>query len=75
METTNISVTIGILCIKFYKYTISPYIPRSCRHQPTCSSYAIQALEKYGFLKGIMLILNRLMRCTPFGTKGFDPIP
>lgn len=75
MKTNTILATVGIFFIKFYKFSISPYLPRSCRHRPTCSSYAIQALDKHGFFKGIALTLNRLLRCTPFGTKGFDPVP
>ena len=75
MKTNTILATVGISFIKFYKFSISPYLPSSCRHRPTCSSYAIQALEKYGFFKGITLTLNRLLRCTPFGTRGFDPLP
>ena len=75
MRISNILVTIGILCIKAYKFAISPYLPSSCRHDPTCSTYAIQALQKYGFLRGCYLILSRLLRCNPFGSKGFDPVP
>lgn len=74
MNINKMLTSTGILLIRFYKFSISPYLPKSCRHQPTCSLYALEALEKYGFFKGIYLTLNRLLRCNPFGTRGFDPL-
>jgi hypothetical protein len=61
--------------IRVYQYAISPYTPASCRHWPTCSTYAIQAIERYGILKGGGLALNRILRCHPWGTSGIDPVP
>ncbi len=65
--------------IRFYKYFISPLLPPSCRYQPTCSSYAIEALETHGALKGSWLALKRVLRCHPIkwlgGGSGFDPVP
>ena len=65
---------IGI--VRFYQVCISPLTPPSCRYTPTCSQYALEAIEKYGALKGGWLAFKRLMRCNPF-YKGdyFDPVP
>lgn len=64
-----------ILPIKFYQYSISPLIPRSCRHVPTCSQYTIEALKTHGPLKGLYLGIHRILRCHPWGTHGYDPVP
>lgn len=66
--------TITILLIKLYKVILSPVLPGGCRFTPTCSAYAIEALETYGFLKGVYLSLRRLLRCHPFHPGGFDPV-
>ncbi len=67
-------VLIGI--VKFYRKFISPLKGRSsCIYTPTCSSYAIQALEKYGVLKGGYLAVRRILRCHPFHMGGYDPVP
>ncbi|MCR4718199.1 MAG: membrane protein insertion efficiency factor YidD [Firmicutes bacterium] len=68
--------TVLVRCIKFYQRNISPYKRYSrCRFTPTCSEYAICALEKYGFFKGGFLAVWRLLRCNPFCKGGFDPVP
>jgi len=64
-----------ILPIKFYKYSISPLLPNSCRHVPTCSEYAIESLKVYGIFKGSALAIWRILRCNPWGTHGYDPVP
>ena len=67
-----------IALVKFYRKHISPSRPPSCRFNPTCSAYALEALEKYGALKGTWLALKRLSRCHPFhrGEHDFyDPVP
>ena len=64
-----------ILLIRVYQYVISPAIGPKCRFIPTCSQYAIQALQKYGVLKGSWLALKRIGRCHPHGGSGFDPVP
>ncbi|MHB1346322.1 MAG: membrane protein insertion efficiency factor YidD [Candidatus Humimicrobiaceae bacterium] len=63
-----------ILIIKGYKKAISPLLPPSCRFYPTCSTYAIQALEKYGIIKGSIKALYRILRCNPFNKGGYDPV-
>ncbi len=64
-----------ILLIKGYRKFISPYKTPCCRFTPTCSQYAIEALEKYGFFKGGWMAFLRLMRCNPFsGRSGYDPV-
>ncbi len=64
-----------IALVKFYQYCISPFTPPSCRFVPTCSQYAVEALKKYGPLKGGWLTLKRLARCHPWGGSGYDPVP
>ncbi|MGI6039888.1 MAG: membrane protein insertion efficiency factor YidD [Clostridiales bacterium] len=63
-----------IKLIKFYRRCISPLTPPSCRFIPTCSEYALQAVEKYGALKGTWLALRRLLKCHPFHRGGYDPL-
>jgi putative membrane protein insertion efficiency factor len=63
-----------IALLKFYSKNISVFFPRRCKYYPTCSSYAIQALEKKGFLKGTVLSVWRLLRCNPFSKGGYDPL-
>ena len=65
-----------LLLIRFYQVCISPYRPACCRFTPTCSQYALEAVTKYGALKGGWLALRRLLRCNPF-YKGnyYDPVP
>ena len=63
-----------ILIIKGYQKFISPLFPPTCRFYPTCSTYIIQALEKYGFFKGSFLGIKRLLRCHPFNPGGYDPL-
>lgn len=65
--------------IRAYKYLISPMLPNSCRFEPTCSRYAIEAIETHGALKGIWLGTRRILRCHPItwlgGGSGYDPVP
>ncbi|MEA5573917.1 membrane protein insertion efficiency factor YidD [Calothrix sp. UHCC 0171] len=64
-----------ILLIKGYRIFISPLFPPTCRFQPTCSMYAIQAIERFGAIKGSWLAVLRILRCHPFHPGGYDPIP
>ncbi len=66
-----------LLClfiVRFYRYAISPLLPPACRFTPTCSRYAIEAIEKYGALRGGFLAVRRLLRCHPFARGGYDPV-
>ena len=64
-----------IVLVRFYQLCISPFTPPSCRFTPTCSQYALEALRKYGPLKGLWLTIRRLARCHPWGGSGYDPVP
>ncbi|MCK4804308.1 MAG: membrane protein insertion efficiency factor YidD [Spirochaetes bacterium] len=64
----------SVLVIKIYQIAISPLFPPSCIYTPTCSSYAITALQKYGLLKGGFMAAKRIVRCTPFHKGGIDPV-
>ena len=61
--------------VRFYQVCISPLKPATCRFTPTCSQYALQALQKYGPIKGSWLALKRILRCHPWGGSGYDPVP
>src|SRR5258708_32875626 len=65
----------GRTLVKAYRYTLSPLVGFHCRHLPTCSDYADQALERYGLWAGGWMALARLCRCHPFGTSGLDFVP
>ena len=64
-----------VLLIKIYQNGISPFLPPSCRYTPTCSQYALEAIEKYGALKGGWMAFRRILRCNPFHKGGYDPVP
>ena len=64
-----------LFLIRFYRRHISPLKQPCCRYIPTCSQYALEAIEKYGALKGSWLALRRLLRCHPFHKGGYDPVP
>ena len=66
---------VALALLRFYKRFISPLLPPMCRFEPTCSAYAMQAVEKYGFLRGSWLGMRRLARCHPFNPGGWDPVP
>ena len=61
--------------IRFYQLAISPMTPATCRYYPSCSNYAVEAIDKYGALKGGWLAVRRVLRCHPFRPGGFDPVP
>ncbi len=64
-----------LLLVSIYRYIISPLTPASCRHVPTCSQYMVEAVRKHGGGRGFRLSMNRLSRCHPWGTHGYDPVP
>jgi len=71
----DVLIWIAIIPIRIYQYLISPLLPTSCRHAPTCSHYAIEALKVHGMIRGTYLALHRILRCHPWGTHGIDPVP
>jgi putative membrane protein insertion efficiency factor len=64
-----------LFLLMFYQQAISPYKPRCCRFTPSCSTYAREAVLKYGVGRGLFLALKRLLRCHPFHEGGYDPVP
>jgi hypothetical protein len=71
----KVLVALLILPIRFYQRAISPMLPAACRYQPTCSQYAVEAIKKYGPIKGLWLAIKRILRCHPWGGSGYDPVP
>ena len=67
--------TVLIVLIRFYRKYVSPLKPPCCRFTPTCSTYALEAVEKYGALTGGWLALKRILKCHPFHKGGYDPVP
>lgn len=63
------------LPVRAYRLLLSPWIGHGCRFQPTCSAYALEALERHGALRGGWLALWRILRCNPWGGSGYDPVP
>jgi uncharacterized protein len=64
-----------VYLVKGYQVSLSPLLPPSCRYYPSCSAYAVEALERHGALRGSWLALRRILRCHPFRPGGFDPVP
>jgi uncharacterized protein len=79
MNARELAVAGLSLPIRLYRVLISPLLPASCRFQPTCSAYALEALHEHGPLKGLYLAARRILRCHPItwlgGSSGFDPVP
>ncbi|HEY0282616.1 MAG TPA: membrane protein insertion efficiency factor YidD [Rhizomicrobium sp.] len=75
----RVAAVVLIAPIRFYRTFISPMLPPSCRFTPTCSQYAIEAIQTHGALKGLALTVRRLVRCHPItwlgGSHGYDPVP
>lgn len=63
------------LPVRAYRLLLSPWVGHGCRFQPTCSVYALEALDRHGAAKGTVLMLRRLARCHPWGGSGYDPVP
>lgn len=66
---------IVILPIRLYQIMLSPFLGKNCRFDPSCSEYAIIAINRYGIIRGMYLFIKRIMRCHPFGGSGYDPVP
>jgi len=64
-----------LLLVQIYRYTLSPLLGVNCRYTPTCSAYAIEALQKHGAFRGSALAAKRIARCHPWGGSGYDPVP
>jgi putative membrane protein insertion efficiency factor len=71
----KIAVFIALLPVRIYQYSISPFFPATCRHEPTCSNYMVQAINEWGVFKGFWLGIKRIGKCHPWGTFGPDPVP
>jgi hypothetical protein len=67
--------TVALFLIRAYQLTLSPLLGNRCRYYPTCSAYAREAIDKYGFLRGTSLGIRRLLKCHPFHAGGIDPVP
>jgi len=72
---TQLPSKLVILIFAIYQRIISPIMPNACRFHPTCSAYGIEAVKKYGALKGSWLTIKRIVRCNPWGGHGIDPVP
>lgn len=71
----NLIKVLLIWLIRGYRMFISPLFPPSCRYQPTCSQYAMQAIERFGPWRGTLMSIRRILRCHPFHPGGYDPVP
>ena len=71
----NIIRRIFIAVIRFYQRAISPYFPACCSYRPTCSEYAVTAINRFGVIKGGWMAIKRIHRCSPFFEGGYDPVP
>jgi putative membrane protein insertion efficiency factor len=64
-----------IAVVRVYQLFLSPLLPAACRYYPSCSAYAVQAIERHGPLRGVWLAARRILRCNPFRPGGYDPVP
>ena len=71
----SIATKFVLLLFRTYKRVVSPWLPPACRYVPTCSEYAMEAVARYGVLRGSWMALTRLLRCHPFVKGGYDPVP
>ncbi len=74
-KTNEFFVYILSFFIRFYKAAISPHMRRTCRYEPSCSSYSLEALKIHGVIKGSYLSIKRIVSCNPWGGVGYDPVP
>jgi len=74
LSMTRITGQLVLLLLRGYKRAISPWLRPACRYVPTCSEYAMEAVERYGALRGTAMAFVRLLRCHPFATGGYDPV-
>lgn len=71
----QIPKSIALQALRAYKFAISPWVGAACRYQPTCSEYALDAIELHGAMRGCLMAIGRVLRCHPFGACGYDPVP
>jgi putative membrane protein insertion efficiency factor len=64
-----------LAALRFYKTQVSPALPAACRYTPTCSEYAMEAVERYGAWRGSVMAIRRVLSCNPFSRGGYDPVP
>ena len=67
--------TLVLAALRFYKSAVSPMLPPACRYTPTCSEYAMEAVERFGVARGLFLATRRLLSCNPWSRGGYDPVP
>lgn len=67
--------SLAILLIRLYQWTLSPFLGQNCRFHPSCSQYALEAIGRFGLLRGSWLAIRRIGRCHPWNPGGFDPVP
>ena len=72
---SNLFKLLFINLIKIYQRFVSPFFPSSCKFSPSCSKYGIEAFNKHGVLKGLVLTIKRILKCNPWSKGGYDPIP
>jgi hypothetical protein len=65
----------ALALLRWYKRSVSPLLPPSCRYTPTCSEYAVEAIERHGLARGTVLATRRVLSCHPFARGGYDPVP
>lgn len=75
MPRNKLLIAPFVLLVRGYQLLISPYFPTACRYTPSCSTYTLKALKKHGLCKGGWLAAKRMLRCHPWGGKGYDPVP
>jgi putative membrane protein insertion efficiency factor len=71
---SNFAKFVALQLLRAYKWAISPLLPPACRYLPTCSEYAMEAVERYGALRGGWIAFTRILRCHPFARSGYDPV-
>ncbi|MSR18957.1 MAG: membrane protein insertion efficiency factor YidD [Phycisphaerales bacterium] len=75
VSAPSLAARLAICAVVLYQKTLSPLFAGSCRFQPSCSVYSVQALRSHGFWRGLFLTMHRLVRCHPWGGSGVDPVP
>lgn len=75
MSPMSLAAMVLRLLVRLYQLTLAPLFPPSCRFEPSCSHYAMEALRHHGAVQGTMLTVRRVLRCNPWGGMGYDPVP